>query len=80
MLIEVPDSLLHCMKKMPPQKIEKKRRRMQNFNVLSWIGANQGYIAAVIAYRAIAKRSMELGFTNFDPDTETWQGVDYHED
>lgn len=80
MWVEIPDSLLDCMMKMPPQKIEKQRRRMQDFNVQLWIEANQGYIAAVVAYRAIAKRAMELGFITFDPNTQTWQGVNYHDD
>lgn len=77
MTIEIPDRILLHMREMPPQKIDKSKPWRMKHNLYRWIGS-MSHIAIFMTYQAIAKRAEEMGWIKFNPETETWQGVDYH--
>ena len=79
MILEIPDRVLLHMREMPPQKIDKSKPSRRKYNLHLWIG-RMSHVAIFMTYRAIAKRAEEMGWIKFDPETETWKGVDYHGD
>lgn len=81
MTIEIPDRFLELMKKMPAVSKSGKYKHVKDGDLLAKIiHKKELCVTMVIVCRAIAKRSEEMGWIRFDPDTQTWQGVDYDGD
>lgn len=87
MLIEIPNNWIDFMKKMPKQKEvdigEPGAHMTRDKNVLKWIrqalygDVGLSCVPAFIIYVEIEKKAEQLGLITFDPETRTWQGVDY---
>jgi len=65
------------MREMPPQAIDRSKPWRMKYKLYQWIGSGASCVAIMMVYQAIAKRTEEMGWIRFDPETETWQGADY---
>lgn len=87
MVFEIPDNvLLDFMRKMPETKELKSRSAAgRRKNILDWIskslrngtapcGIQVGFLCGIM------RTAVQEGYIRYDPETHTWQGVDYGAD
>lgn len=90
MIIEIPDDVLenelwHAFRKMPPTKNINPKNKRRCSPVLHQIGhkicrTGDLCITMVIIYGKIREEIENRGIIIYDPESETWQGVDYYDD
>ena len=90
MLIEIPDSWIGFMKRMPGQKGicagTPDLHMMNSSDIVQWISQaireRMALTDVVMLFVSggIAKRAEELQLITYDPGTHTWKGADYGKD
>ena len=73
---------LNCLKKMPPLHHRKpdKQYDIMESEVVDWIVSQPGVRQWLYDKITDKTGGRKIEFIHYDPDTRTWQGVDYHGD
>lgn len=86
MVIEIADILLDFMREMPEQKeLKSNSAAGSRKNILDWISRSLRNGTAPCGIQVgflyeIMRTAIQKGFIRYDPETHTWQGVDYEAD
>ena len=90
MIIEVPEKsfeieLKEAFEKMPPKKNKNPDNKKKSSPVLYhvahvFVTSKILVVTSVMIYRAILSELKKRGIIVYNPDTDTWQGVNYDND